>query len=80
MAAHGAWTVETFPRDPVRLACGKCGRSGQYRKATLADRFGAHATMPDVRRKLADCPRECNASDPCAAYYPDLARGGFSAP
>lgn len=71
---NGALTISTYPLDPIRLACGKCGRAGQYRRATLARRFGADAAMPHVLSLLADCPRRGNASDPCGALYPDLTR------
>lgn len=69
---RGSMTVETYPYDPVRLACRKCGRAGQYRRTTLLDRFGPDAAMPDVLAALADCPRRGNASDPCGVIYPDL--------
>jgi hypothetical protein len=32
----------------VRLACTKCERRGQYRKATLIERYGADANMVDL--------------------------------
>lgn len=66
-------TVARFPFDPVRLACDKCGRAGQYRRATLLERFGPHASMPDVLVALAACPRHADASDPCGVIYRDLA-------
>lgn len=70
----GALTLSTYPHDPVRLACAKCGRQGQYRKAKLIGRFGAEAPMPTVLNRLAECLRRENASDPCGAIYPDLAK------
>jgi hypothetical protein len=66
-------TIASFPFDPIRLACGKCGRAGQYRRATLLARFGPAASMPDVLVALANCPRHADASDPCGVVYRDLA-------
>jgi hypothetical protein len=41
----------------VRLACTKCERRGQYRKATLIERYGADANIVDLRLELAEgCP------------------------
>ena len=65
-------TVETYPFDPIRLACKACGRTGRYRRATLLARFGPAESMPDVLTALAACPRHGNASDPCGVHYPDL--------
>ena len=49
MSGRRAWTVATYPHDLVRLACKRCERRGQYRRATLIRRFGADdASMPDV--------------------------------
>jgi hypothetical protein len=73
MTGRGAWTVATYPHDLVRLACGRCERQGQYRRAALVQRFGANASVPDVLHRIAQCPRVGNASDPCGVCYPDLA-------
>jgi hypothetical protein len=70
----GTLTVQTYPHDPVRVACRKCGRDGRYSRRSLVARFGADASMPDVLPKLTACPRRGNASDPCGVIYPDLAR------
>jgi len=72
--SNGALTTSTYPHDPIRLACAKCGRQGRYRRASLIERFGPNAPMPSVLSQLAECPRRGNASDPCGALYPDLAR------
>src|SRR5262249_51783399 len=39
------------------LSCPKCGRSGQYRKQTLIERFGPDIRLPDLREELAQCER-----------------------
>lgn len=65
-------TISTFPHDPIRLRCPKCGRSGQYRRASLQRQFGPQAVMPDVLDRLAACPRRGQFSDACGAIYPDL--------
>jgi hypothetical protein len=36
-------TLAEHPTDMVRLACTICERRGQYRKATLRERYGADA-------------------------------------
>jgi hypothetical protein len=42
------------------LACTKCERRGQYRKATLIERYSADANMVDLRLRLAaECPTIC---------------------
>jgi hypothetical protein len=69
----GAWTIGTYPLDLVRISCSKCGRAGQYRRATLLDRYGADMAMPELRHELAQCPRRNNASDPCMVIFRDLA-------
>ena len=35
-----------------RLACTKCERRGQYRKAALIDRYGPDANMVNLRLTL----------------------------
>ena len=60
----------------VRLACHACPRLGRYRLATLAERFGAPASLADMLQTLsASCPRRQRDPHPgsaCRAYYPDL--------
>ena len=67
----GSYTVETFQYDPVRVACHRCDRRGQYAKATLRERYGADAAMPDVLTALANCKHIGNWSTPCGAHLPD---------
>ena len=69
----GAWTIGTYPLDLVRIACAKCGRAGQYRRATLLDRYGADMAMPELRHELAQCPRRHTMNDPCMVIFRDLA-------
>jgi len=40
-AMTGSLTLSENPGDLVRLSCEKCGRSGQYRKQKLIERYGA---------------------------------------
>ena len=60
----------------VRLGCHSCPHVGRYRLATLAERFGANATLAVVLQALsASCPRQQRENHPgpeCGAYYPDL--------
>jgi hypothetical protein len=45
----GSLALRDYPADMVRLSCAKCGRSGQYRKQTLIERYGADIRLPDLR-------------------------------
>jgi hypothetical protein len=68
-------TLAEHPGDMVRLACTKCERRGQYRKATLIERYGADANMVDMRLILAaGCPKieAGKVMDLCGVIYPDL--------
>ncbi len=49
----GSLTLLDYPGDMVRVACDKCGRAGQYRKANLIARFGADIALPDLRHEIA---------------------------
>ena len=49
----GSLTLSEYPGDMVRLSCEKCGRSGQYRKQTLIERYGADIRLPDLREEIA---------------------------
>ena len=41
----------------------RCGRSGQYRKQTLIERYGADIRLPDLREEIT---QKCKASwDKC---------------
>jgi hypothetical protein len=72
MPRYGAHILSDYdPNRMVRVACEKCGRAGQFRASTLMDRYGRDAVLPDVLRKIAECPRAANMSDPCGAIYLD---------
>jgi hypothetical protein len=61
--------------DALAVACDKCGRSGPYRVAKLADTIGWDGKLTDWLYHLtADCPRKRSPglSDPCGARCPDL--------
>ena len=60
----------------VRLSCSKCGRSGQYRKQTLIDRYGADIRLPDLREEIAQCDRMGKMHDGCMVRYVDLVPSG----
>jgi hypothetical protein len=60
----------------VRLACTKCERRGQYRKATLIERYGPDKNMVDLRPELAaGCPKIAagNVMDCAASIIPAAA-------
>lgn len=71
-AYRGSMSLGDYPLPTVRLACGRCGRSGQYRKAGLLERFDGDKPMPDVLVALANCERRGDCSDPCGVHFPDL--------
>jgi hypothetical protein len=64
--------LSEFPFDPVRIACRRCKRVGQYGKARLIERFGPDIVGPDLIRRLANCHRQSSMSNPCGAHYADL--------
>lgn len=59
----------------VRLKCAKCGRSGQYRKTTLIEKYERDIPLPDLLHFVgASCPKmDALGNDPCGAHYWDLA-------
>lgn len=67
-----------YPYVIFRLACRYCGRTGSYRLARLAEKFGCEAKTEDVMRTLAaDCPhwkRSGRWLEGCGVYLPDLER------
>jgi hypothetical protein len=72
---NGSLSLGEYPTAIVRLRCSKCGRSGQYRKATLIGKYGADIPLPELLRRIAvNCPKvDALGNDPCGAHYPDLA-------
>ena len=69
MTARPPFCLRDYPFDMVRLACTKCARRGQYRKATLIERSG----LVSMRLDLAEgCPKiaENRISDLCGVIYP----------
>lgn len=75
MTIFTAPTLAQWPHELVRVRCDKCQRAGQYRRDRLVALHGGDLTMPDLRRKIADCERSESMADPCGIYYPDLAHG-----
>jgi hypothetical protein len=72
MPRSGAYVVSDLPRDRLcRIACARCGRTGAYRRETLAARFGDMA-LPDVLIALTACERRGDYSRPCGAGYAAL--------
>jgi hypothetical protein len=62
-----------YPTDMVRLACDRCGRTGQYRKDNLIAQFGPDIALPDLRHEIAKCERHQKTGDVCAVHYLGLA-------
>ena len=71
---NGSLQIREYPGDIVRLSCEKCGRSGQYRKQTLIERYGADMRLPDLRQEVAKCERRGQMLDMCGVHYLGLAR------
>ena len=51
--ATGSLQLREYPGEIVRLSYEKCGRSGQYRKQKLIERYGADIRPPDLREDIA---------------------------
>ena len=65
MTQSGTLQLRDYPTDVVRLACTRCDRKDQYRKAALMVRFGKYMTLPDLRVLLANCDRHGKFGDAC---------------
>jgi hypothetical protein len=72
MPRDGALQIKDYPTDMARLACTRCSRQGQYRKAALIVRFGKDITLPTLRRLIAKCEHEGKVGEICGVYYVDL--------
>jgi hypothetical protein len=68
----GSLHLSEYPGEMVRLSCEKCGRSGQYRKQKLIERYGADMRLPDLREEIAQCKRQGQMHDACMVRYIDL--------
>jgi len=69
---NGSLQLHEYPGEIVRLSCEKCGRSGQYRKQNLIERYGADKRLPDLRQEIAQCERRGQMLDMCMVRYADL--------
>ena len=67
----GSLQRRDYPADMVRLTCTKCGRTGQYRKPIMIERYGADIRLPDLREEIAKC-RHRGMHDACMVQYVDL--------
>src|SRR5215467_4375103 len=70
--ANGLLQLRDYPTDLVRLSCEKCGRSGQYRKQKLIERYWADIRLPDLREEIAQCDRMGKMHHACMVLYVDL--------
>ena len=73
MPRDGAFKLKDYPTDMVRLACTRCPRKGQYRKAALMARLGKDISLPKLRVLIAKCEHEGKLGTACGAYYVELA-------
>jgi len=69
---NGSLQLFEYPGDIVRLSCEKCGRSGQYRKQNLIEKYGADIRLPDLREEIAQCVRQGKTHGACMVRYVDL--------
>jgi hypothetical protein len=75
-----AETLSGYPYVIVRLACTECSRTGSYRLARLAEKYGAQIDMLQLLEFLAgDCRYWGRPRHPihkgCGAYFCDLESG-----
>ena len=72
--SNGALSFAKYPAAMVRLKCAKCGRSGQYRKATLIQKYGRDIPLPDLLHLVgASCPKvDTLGNDPCGLCHGGL--------
>jgi hypothetical protein len=69
-----------YPYVVVRIACRQCSRSGGYRLARLAAKFGPEITLDDVLQRFSyDClwrtesrSKATLKAQSCGVYFPDL--------
>jgi hypothetical protein len=59
----GSLQLREYPGEIVRLSCPKCGRTGQYRKQSLIERYGADMRLPDLREEISQCERRGQMHD-----------------
>lgn len=68
----GSLTLSQYPGDLVRLSCEKCGRSGQYRKQKLIERYGADMRLPDLWEEIAQGSRHGQMHNACMVHYVEV--------
>ena len=68
----GSLKLSEYPAPIVWLLCEKCGRSGQFRKQNLIERYGADIRLPDLRWEIAQCERRGKMHDACMVHYVEL--------
>ena len=67
-----------YPFVVVRIACRVCTRSGSYRLARLAAKYGPESTLRELTDRFAfDClwraeARSKKGKSACGVYLPDL--------
>ena len=66
---NGSLQLREYPGDIVRLSCEKCGRSGQYRKQKLIERYGADMRLPDLLALRHNAPDFEPAALTTYAFY-----------
>ena len=66
---NGSLSLAEYPAAMVRLKCAKCGRSGQYRKATLIGKYGREIALPDLQHLVgASCRKVDRLGDEVICY------------
>jgi len=69
---RGSLSLADYPGDMVRLVCDRCGRRGQYRKATLLAQYPADTPLPDLRHMIAKRDRQDRLTGGCGVHYEGL--------
>jgi hypothetical protein len=71
------YTLSDYPHDVVEIECDKCGRHGRLRTAKLLAEHGPDIKLPDLLRKIAQCPKWGSMDDGCRAQYSATSRDGL---
>ncbi len=77
MSEIGAVVLRDLARTHpmVSIRCDRCDRGGQYRVATLVERYGDYARLPDVACAFeATCTQKGKHAG-CFVVFEELSRG-----
>jgi hypothetical protein len=61
-----------YPFVVVRIACRVCSRTGSYRLARLAEKFGPEISLRDLTDRWRAEAQSKRGTSSCGVYLPDL--------